>query len=150
MDVAAFPMINTKHTQEGKRGVEGSYGEGVDSPISPDFLPPTCHCFLPCVSLILPCSPPAPLSPDSPPVSLYRQYPTKTEREKICNRAFLFQFWGGPQASAHTSLGFFFFACSKPICLALGSHKTNLVFTPNSIYHIFSDLLDHQHQPSHL
>ena len=54
----------------------------------------------------------------------------------------------GPQASAHTSLGFF--ACSKPTCLVLGSPKTNFVFTPNSIFHVFSDLFDHLNPASHL
>ena len=39
--------------------------------------------------------------------------------------------------------------CSQTTCLALGSPKTNLVFTPNSIFHILSDLFDHHNQPSH-
>ena len=52
---------------------------------------------------------------------------------------------GGLWASAHTCLGFFL--CSKPTCLALGSPKANFVFTPNSKFHIFSDLFDHQNQP---
>ena len=43
----------------------------------------------------------------------------------------------------------FFFAWSKPTCLALGSLKTNFVLTPNSMFHIFSDLFDHQNQPYH-
>ena len=34
--------------------------------------------------------------------------------------------------------------------LALGSPKTNLVFTPKSILHLFSDLFVHQNQPSQL
>ena len=46
------------------------------------------------------------------------------------------------QTGAHNSLGFFF-ACSQPTCLVLGRPKTNFVFTPNSIFHIFSDLFDH-------
>ena len=53
------------------------------------------------------------------------------------------------RASAHTSLGFFL-ACSKPTYLALISQKTYFVFTPNSIFHKFSDLIDHQNQPSPL
>ena len=35
-----------------------------------------------------------------------------------------------------------FCACSKPTCWVLWSPKTNFVFTPNSIFHIFSDLCD--------
>ena len=44
----------------------------------------------------------------------------------------------------------FFFACFKPTWLALGSPKTNFVFTPKSIFHIFSDLIDRQNRLSHL
>ena len=55
---------------------------------------------------------------------------------------------GDPWANNHTSLRFF--ACSKPACLALGSPKTHFVFTPNSKFYIFSNLLDHQPNPSQL
>ena len=51
--------------------------------------------------------------------------------------------------SAHTSLGFFS-PCSKPICLAQRSPKTDFVFTPNSISCIVSHLSDHLDQASHL
>ena len=44
---------------------------------------------------------------------------------------------GRPQASTHTSLGFF--ACSKHTWLALGSPKPNFLFTSKSILHLFSD-----------
>ena len=58
---------------------------------------------------------------------------------------------GGPRwASAHTSLGFFSSSCSKPICLAQGSPKTDFVFTPNTIFHLVSHLCDHLDQASHL
>ena len=56
---------------------------------------------------------------------------------------------GPRRASAHTSLGFFS-SCSKPICLAQGSPKTDFVFTPNTIFHIVSHLSDHLDQASHL
>ena len=36
-----------------------------------------------------------------------------------------------------------FFACFKPTCLVFGSPITNVVFTCNLIFHIFSDLFDH-------
>ena len=39
---------------------------------------------------------------------------------------------------------------SKPTCLALGSPKINFLFTPNLVFHIFSDFFDHPHQPSHV
>ena len=48
---------------------------------------------------------------------------------------------GGGEAGTHTSLCFF--ACSKPTWLAVGSPKTNFVFTPYSIFHKFSDLFDY-------
>ena len=41
----------------------------------------------------------------------------------------------------HTTLDFFV-QCAKPICLAIGSPKTSFVFTPNSIYNIYSSLVD--------
>ena len=40
---------------------------------------------------------------------------------------------GVQRISAHTFIGNVF-QCSKPICLAIGSHKTNFVFTPDSIF----------------
>ena len=46
--------------------------------------------------------------------------------------------------------GDLFIACSKPTSFVLGSPKTNFVFPPNSIFHIFSDLFDHPNQASHL
>ena len=39
---------------------------------------------------------------------------------------------------------YIFFSCFKPTCLVLGSPKTNFVFTPNSISHLFFDFIDHQ------
>ena len=47
----------------------------------------------------------------------------------------------GGSASQCSHLLRFFSPCSKPTCLALGSHKTNFVLTPNSIFHMFSDLV---------
>ena len=44
----------------------------------------------------------------------------------------------------------FFSSCSKPNCVAQGSPKTYFVFTPSSIYHIFSKLLDPVDLTSHL
>ena len=71
------------------------------------------------------------------------------QKKNIDSVSMLIPRGGGPQASAHTSLGVFF-ACFKPTCLALGSPKTNFVFTPSSKIHIFSDLFDHQNKPSQL
>ena len=53
------------------------------------------------------------------------------------------------QVSAHTSLGFFSSSCSKPICLAQGSPKTDFVLTPNTIFHIVSHLCDLLDQASY-
>ena len=54
---------------------------------------------------------------------------------------------GAPQASAHSSLGFF--CMLQTTCLVLGSIKINFMFTPKSIFHIFSDLFDHLNRASH-
>ena len=48
---------------------------------------------------------------------------------------------GGSAISDHISFRKFF-QCSKHICLVPGSPKTNFVFTPNSIYHIYSYWFD--------
>ena len=46
-------------------------------------------------------------------------------------------------------LRFFSSVCSKPICVAKRSPKTYFVFTPNSIYLIFSKLFDPVNLTSH-
>ena len=43
-----------------------------------------------------------------------------------------------------------FCAHSKPTCLALGSTKTNFVFSSNYFFDIFCDIFDHKNCPSHL
>ena len=58
--------------------------------------------------------------------------------------------WGGGSSSQRSQLLRVFSVCSKPTWSALGSPKTNFVFTHKSILHIFCDLFDHQNQPSHL
>ena len=44
----------------------------------------------------------------------------------------------------------FFSSCSKSICWAQGSPKTDFVFTPNTIFHIVSHLCDHLDRASYL
>ena len=53
---------------------------------------------------------------------------------------------GGQRVGGHN----YFFPCSKTICVPPGSPKIYLVFTPNSMYHIFSKLFDSQDFWSHL
>ena len=57
---------------------------------------------------------------------------------------------GRSAAGQYSHLRGFFSSCSKPICLAQGSPKTDFMFTPNTIFHIVSHLCDHLDQAFHL